>query len=266
MQIIYAVTSLSFAGLLLGLIVAAAAKYLTVEHESRIPLITGVLPGANCGGCGFVGCADYAAAIVNGGAPIGLCHVAGSAAAKSIADIMDTREEYTKPLRAVVLCCGVAQSAKVRYNYHGDADCVGANLLGGGPKACQFGCIGYKTCVKACPFNAIDIKDGVAVINENCTACGVCLSACPKKLIKLVPRDTEYTVKCVATHKGRELRDKCTAGCIACGICERSCPTGAMSINNNIAAINYEKCAKCGKCAEQCPTETVKGGKERFLP
>lgn len=258
MQILYAVVSLGGMGLAFGLLLAAASKYLSVKQDERIPLIIEKLPNANCGGCGFAGCSAYAAAVVNGEAPVTGCPVGGAKAAEEIAKIMGVTAGASKPMKAVVLCCGKTGDTAIKYQYDGLEDCAAANRLGGGQKACQYSCLGYGNCVKACAFDAIHVENGIAVVNEKCVACGKCVEACPKNLIQLVPKDADFAVICSSKDKGAAMKEKCTVGCIGCGICAKNCPADAITMQDNLAVIDYEKCVGCGICAEKCPKKVIR--------
>lgn len=258
MQILYAALILGGAGLLCGLLLALAAKYLAVEVDERVEKITELLPGANCGGCGYAGCAAYAAAVVAGEAAPDCCSAGGAKVVTGIAEIMGVEATAKQPMLATVLCHGTSNAAALRYEYEGIDDCYAAARLGGGPKACAYACLGFGSCEKACPFGAIAVDNGVAKVdNEKCTGCGACVAACPKKVIALVPASVKYYVGCSSKDKGAAMKDKCTAGCIGCRICEKNCPSEAISVKDNLAVIDYEKCTGCGICAEKCPKKII---------
>jgi ferredoxin len=133
-----------------------------------------------------------------------------------------------------------------------------AFVPGGGPKTCSSGCLGYGTCVTLCPFDAIEIIDGVAVINpDSCKACGKCVDGCPKHLISLKPYSAQAAVSCVSSDKGPVTMKACDVGCIGCGLCAKVCPSGAIKVDNFHASIDYEKCTSCGKCQEKCPKHSI---------
>ena len=127
-------------------------------------------------------------------------------------------------------------------------------MQAGGPKGCNYGCLGEGTCVKACPFDAIHIVNGVAVVDkEACKACGKCVAACPKHLIEIVPYDQKHLVQCSSKDKGKDVMSVCSVGCIGCKMCEKICKFDAVKVENNIAHIDPEKCIGCGACAAKCP-------------
>lgn len=258
-EILFPALAIGAVGLVLGSLLAVAAKAFHVEVDERIEKITGCLSGANCGGCGYAGCSAYAAAIVNDGAPITACAAGGQAAADSIAAIMGMEAEKVEPVRAVVRCAGTTDKAVDRYDYYGIADCVTASKLqGGGHKACNFGCLGYGSCQDACSEGGISIVDGIASIDgASCIGCGSCVKVCPKGIIELVPKKHKIYVKCSSCDKAPAMRQKCAVGCIGCRICEKNCPAGAVTVTENHASIDYSKCTACGLCAEKCPKHII---------
>ncbi len=245
-------------GLVFGALLAIAAKIFAVEKDERIPQIEKCLPGANCGGCGFAGCSAAAEAIVEGKAPVNCCPVGGSEVAQKIAEIMGVKPEKIERMTAFVMCSG-GDMAKNKYENNQNIDCHTANRLSGGMKMCSFGCLGFGSCVKKCKFGAISVKDGVAVVDrEKCTNCGACMAECPRKIIKRVPYSAKTVVACNSKDKGKDTRLACDAGCIGCGICAKNCEAQAITLENNLASINYAKCTGCGVCVEKCPRKIIK--------
>ncbi|MBQ3115180.1 MAG: RnfABCDGE type electron transport complex subunit B [Clostridia bacterium] len=261
MIILYAGITLGGIGLLCGLLLAVASKYLTVEVDERIEQINELLPGANCGGCGYAGCGAYATAVVEGNAPVDACVVCGNEVIKKISELIGVKAQGKEHKVAKVLCFGTTECAKNRYIYEGICDCDAAARLGGGFKACAYGCLGLGNCAKICPFDAIAIEDGVANVNpDKCTGCGKCTAVCPKNVIVLIPKTAKYYVSCASKNKGAEMKDKCSSGCIGCKICEKNCSAGAILVENNLAEIDYDKCTNCGLCAEKCPKKIIRKG------
>lgn len=258
-EIITAFGWFALIALVLGIILAAASKIFFVKTDERIPLIKDSLPGANCGGCGFAGCEALAQAIVKGEAPVDACNACSDDAVKAISEIMGVAPDPNKVrLRAQVMCSGTHDLAKKKYIYEGVSDCVAANRLAGGDKLCPNGCVGLGTCVAACKFGAIKVVNGVATVEyEKCRACGACVASCPKKLIRLVPASTPHWVGCMSADKGAVTRTYCDIGCIGCKICEKNCEAGAITVNGNVAEIDYSKCTGCGKCEEVCPRKII---------
>lgn len=247
-------------GLCVGLILGLADKKFKVEVDERETLVRSMLPGNNCGGCGYPGCDGLAAAIVAGTAPVNACPVGGAPVAENIAGVMGVEAEQGERMTAFVKCAGTCDKTKRWYNYYGINDCRQASLLAGkGEKACDYGCLGYGSCVKACKFDAIHVVDGVAVVDkEKCVSCGACAAACPKHIIEVVPAKAKHLVQCNSNYKGKDVKAVCSVGCIGCGICAKQCETGAITLENNLAHIDYEKCTGCGKCAEKCPVKIIK--------
>lgn len=242
----------------LGVALSFAAKYLKVKEDPRIEEIAENLPSANCGGCGYAGCAAMAEAVARGEAKPSKCAVASPEAIQKISEIMGIEVEHAVRMRAQVMCSGTSDLAKLKYEYEGVNDCIAATKLMGGHKLCPNGCMGYGTCVEACKFDALKIINGVAAVDyHKCQACGACVDACPKHLIQLVPFDAEYWVGCKCTEKGANTKSWCEVGCIGCKICEKNCPSGAITVVDNLARIEYEKCTNCGKCAEVCPRHII---------
>lgn len=246
-------------GLLLGLFLGAADKKFKVEVDEKEMAVREELPGNNCGGCGFAGCDALAKAIASGEAKPDACPVGGAPVAEKIAAIMGEEVGETKHMVAFVKCSGDCNNVKVNYDYYGADDCeMLAFVPSGGPKSCNYGCLGFGTCVKVCPFDAIHVVDGIAVVDrEKCKACGKCVAHCPKHLIELVPYEMEHLVKCASQDKGKQTMQNCQAGCIGCKKCERACPTDAVTVTNNVAHVDTEKCANCGVCALECPRKII---------
>lgn len=247
-------------GALMGLLLATATKLFRVKRDERAVAISEILPGANCGGCGYAGCAALAEAIARGEAKISACTVGGDAVATSIAEVMGVDAESAVKQRAFVSCAGCDGVAAKNYIYEGVRDCAAAASLGGGGRTCSAGCVGLGTCAARCPFGAISVLDGVAHVDASkCVGCGVCVSHCPRNLIKLIPAGEDtVAVTCSNTDSGRAVRSFCEVGCIACKLCVRVCEAQAVTVEGNLARIDFEKCTRCGKCAEKCPRGVIK--------
>ncbi len=241
-----------------GVVLTFASKKFAVEVDPRVTDIRGHLPGANCGGCGYAGCDAFADAIVKGEAPITACPVGGAEMVNQLAQVMGVTADVTEKHVARVVCCGDKNSAKEKYEYQGIHDCKAAELLAGGSKSCKYGCTGLGTCVKACPFDAIHVVNGVALVDEKkCTACKKCIEVCPKNVIELVPISKQVRVLCKNVEKGKAVNEVCKTGCISCQKCVKTCKFDAIIFENNIAKVDYSKCTNCMMCAEACPTKTI---------
>ncbi len=244
--------------LVLGAFLAIASVLFEVKKDERIEKIEKLLPGANCGGCGEAGCMAFAKAIVEGKS-FTLCNSISPSSADEISEILGIAKEVIIPQKAVVMCQGNHESSKEKYKYEGISDCVAAMRVSGGPLECAYGCIGLGSCQKVCTQNAIQIKDGLASVNEKlCLGCGACKEVCPKGVIEIIPKKQEIFVKCKNRDKGSEVRKYCSVGCISCKICEKNCPAGAISVDG-VAKIEYDKCTECGACTEKCPKGIIAG-------
>ena len=267
--IILAIAILGGLGLVFGLILAAASKVFYVETDPRLDKLNECLPGANCGGCGYPGCGGYAEAVLNGEAPIGKCASGGNECAQAMAAIMGVKAEAVTRKVALVRCSGARQydkdgnltrGAKLKANYEGFKDCLAASRVGGhGPLACKYGCLGFGTCTKACKYGAISVQNGVAVVDEDlCVGCMACANVCPRGLIVPVEPGRNVVIACNSMAKGAVTTRGCTVGCIGCGLCKKICPKGAITVEKNLAVIDYSKCDNCGLCATVCPKKLIK--------
>ena len=228
--IIIAAAIVGGTGLFIGVFLGFAGKKFAVEVDEREEAITGVLPGNNCGGCGYAGCSGLAAAIVKGEAEVGGCPVGGAPVAAKIAAIMGQEAGEQVRQVAFVKCAGTCGKAQQEYEYHGIHDCVMVNMMqDGGPKACNYGCLGE----------------------------GSCVAACPKRLIELVPYEQKHLVQCSSRDKGKDVMKACSVGCIGCKMCEKVCEFDAVKVIDNIAHIDPEKCTNCGACAAKCPKKII---------
>ena len=256
--ILWAVIWFVILGAVFGVLLAIASIIFKVKTDPKEEEIISVLPGANCGGCGYAGCAGLAAAIAKGNAPANACNAGGDEVAEKIAEIMGVSADKSNRKRAQVMCSGCTGDADIKYEYHGVRDCFAASALIGGIKECPNGCIGFGSCVQACKFDAIKLINGVAAVDyRKCTGCGACVEACPKHLIYLIPYDAEHWVGCRNAAPGKLTRTYCKIGCIACKICEKNCPEEAIKVINNTAIIDYDKCTNCGNCVEKCPRHII---------
>ena len=257
-NIIAAVCVVGGTGLVFGLLLAFASHVFAVEVDERTENILEVLPGANCGSCGYAGCSAFADAVTNGGAPVNGCTVGKAPVAEKIAEIMGTEAGEVADVVARVMCGGDCASAVYKYDYEGIDDCWAAARFAGGLKQCASGCLGLGHCVSVCQFDAISVVDGVAIVDaEKCQACGMCVKSCPKNLIQLIPRDNRHWVLCSNPEMGKYVNHYCKKGCIGCKLCEKACHFDAIHVVNNHAIIDYDKCKNCGLCAKKCPRGVI---------
>jgi Na+-translocating ferredoxin:NAD+ oxidoreductase RNF subunit RnfB len=265
MPILYAVLAMAGLGMVMSAVLGLAAKIFYVYVDPRVDQIADTLPGANCGGCGYAGCNDFAEAVVEGGATPGQCVACGKESIKTICSILGVSAEEKERKVARIFCRGTHQSASREFSYRGIADCRAAELVSGGEKSCQYGCLGLGTCVENCPFGAMAMgEDGLPIVFEDlCTACGQCAKICPRDIPRLVPASQPVVVFCGSHESGKVVKELCSAGCIGCGKCKKVCPEGAISINKFLAVVDPEKCTGCGLCLEECPTGIIRKARER---
>lgn len=257
--LIYPALVMGGLGLIFGALLAFASKKFFVETDPRQADIRAVLPGANCGGCGFPGCDGFAEAVVAGKAKVTGCAAGGSVLAEQIAAILGVEAEKEEPKIAFLKCKGSLDKTVKNCVYYGVEDCREASIIPGkGPTACAFGCMGLGTCVRVCPFGAMSIANGLAVVDQaKCVGCGACVNQCPRNVLVLVPRKAKVQVSCNSPLKGPDVKKSCSAGCIGCGICAKSCPVQAIEMKGALAWIDPEKCINCGLCATKCPTKNI---------
>lgn len=255
--IIYSVAVLGALGALFGFILAVAAKKFAVQRDPLHEAITGVLPGANCGACGYPGCPAYASAILSG-APTNKCIPGGDSTAAEIAAVLGIEAEDVIEMVAFVRCSGGNKSER-KYDYSGIEDCAAAmSMSGGGQVTCPNGCLGYGSCVKVCDYDAMQIVDGAAKVDRDlCKGCMKCVTACPKGIIEMVPLTAQVKIPCSSQDKGSQVRKYCQVGCIACKLCEKNCPHDAVKVIDNHAVIDYDKCQNCGICVTKCPRKLI---------
>lgn len=246
---------------LLGFLLGLFKKVFFVAVDERVTKIREVLPGANCGGCGYPGCDGCAAAIVAGEAPANACTAGGADVAGKIGEILGVSVSVT-PMVTVLACQGTKDCAAPRGKYNGIKNCRSAMLTVNGTKMCSFGCIGFGDCVEACPFGAVKMgADGIPSVDySKCTGCGACAKACPRGLFKLLPADLKGAVPlCVNKSENKPMiRKNCTNGCMKCGKCVRECKQQAIALVNGIPTVDYTKCNACGECVTNCMDHVFK--------
>lgn len=262
--ILTAILVLGITGLVLGIVLFVIARKFKVEEDPRVGQIAELLPGANCGGCGFPGCSAFAEACVKRDSMEGMkCSVCKSEVMQQIAAITGHAVEAGVEKIAVVRCSGSCENRPRLRTYDGAGSCAVAAMMNGGTTGCFFGCLGCGDCVSACKFDAIHMNPETGlpeVDQEKCTACGACAKACPRGIIELRNRnklDRRVYVSCVNRDKGPVAKKACNAACIGCGKCVKACPFEAITLENNLAYIDFEKCRLCRKCVDECPQHTI---------
>ena len=262
--VLITIITLSALGALAAVILYFVAQKFKVYEDPRIDQVEEVLPAANCGGCGYPGCRAFAEAMVTSDDISKLyCPVGGSEVMAEAARIVGKAVAEAAPQLAVVRCNGTCENRPRTNKYEGAENCTIAATLYGGETGCSYGCLGLGECVDACNFDAMymDPVTGLpVVIEENCVACGACVEACPKDIIELRnigPKSRRIYVSCVNKDKGGPARKACSVACIGCGKCEKVCAFDAITIKDNLAYIDYEKCKLCRKCVEVCPTDAI---------
>ncbi|NLT98339.1 MAG: RnfABCDGE type electron transport complex subunit B [Christensenellaceae bacterium] len=257
--ILWPLIALGGIGLVLGLGLAIASKIFEVKVDPKVEQVRELLPGANCGGCGFPGCDGFAKAVAAGEREAGACVALSCDNLAAIGALLGVDTTPSEPKVARVRCHGDSENCISKYTYTGIHDCRAAAMLAGGPSACAFGCVGLLTCGKACPFGAIYLSDkGIAAVDESlCTGCGRCEAICPKHVITVMPKSRRVFVACRTNEKGKAAAAICKAGCIACGLCAKKCPEGAITMKDNLPVIDYEKCTGCGVCVSVCPKGSI---------
>ena len=263
--LLYTILTLCALGILSAVILYVVAQKFRVEEDPRIDEVEKMLPGANCGGCGFAGCRGMADALVKQDDISSLfCPVGGGDTMKAVAAYLGKAAPEKEPQVATVRCGGTCEKRPRTNEYNGARSCAVASSLYIGETGCAFGCLGYGDCVAACTFGAITIDPatGLPVVDpDKCTACGACVKACPKKIIELRkkwPKNRAVYVSCVSKDKGAVVMKACKAGCIGCGKCEKVCAFGAITVENNLAYIDPQKCKLCRKCVNECPTGAIR--------
>lgn len=262
--IVASLITLGVIGLVAAIVLYFVAQKFKVEEDPRIDEVESVLPGANCGGCGFPGCHGFADACVKSPSLDGkLCPVGGQPVMSKIATILGMSVADAKPKVAVVRCNGSCANRPKKNLFDGAKSCRISNQLYAGETGCSFGCLGYGDCVDVCKFDAIKINPNTGlpeVDDDKCTACGACAKICPKRIIELRDKGVKNRrvfVSCVNKDKGAVARKACSAACIGCGLCAKNCPFNAIKVENNLAYIDFNLCRLCRKCVAVCPTGAI---------
>lgn len=248
-------------GLLLGFIISLASHFLSVPKEERIEQIEELLPGANCGACGFAGCAAYAEAIVLNGAPLTRCTSLNADGLQQIGEIMGQKvEAQAEPEKAFIACHAAPfDKEATQFLYGGLADCNSRALFYKGPKKCKYGCLGGGSCIEVCPVNAIyrNKRNRVVIDRKKCISCRKCLEVCPMNVIRMIPESANYAVACSHPGKGVQTKADCGVGCLGCSLCVKNSPEGGFFMDGFLAKIDYACSGDRAKAAEKCPVHCI---------
>ncbi len=252
---ILAIGATTILGVVLGGIIGIAAKVFAVDTDPRIEQVDDALPGANCGGCGFAGCADFAKSLVAGNSEANQCPVASDDDIQNILKVLGVTGE-TKEKMVAIVRCGGNDLVATKANYNGINDCKAAALISNGSKGCKSGCLGLGSCARACPFGAIEMKDGLAIVhNELCVGCEKCVASCPKDLIIMKPESAKVDVLCNSPAKGPAKKKVCSVSCIGCQKCVKAGEEGQMTMDGSVARVNYDNAPSAEAAIRSaCPT------------
>jgi len=251
--------TVAFMGLVCGVALALAAKFMAVKEDPRVVEAEEILPAANCGGCGYAGCADYAKAIVFSDAALNLCAPGGAEVVAELAGLMGVSAEAAEKKVAIVLCGGDSEKAPRKQMYNGVADCGAAHAVGGGDKKCSYGCLGYGSCARACPVGAIEITAAnLAYVHADiCIGCNACVKTCPRGLIRMIPEGTALHVMCGSKDKGPIVKKACQVGCIGCRLCVKHGGEG-FEMDGFLALRNYDRGVEDEETViEKCPGKCI---------
>ncbi|MBO7217531.1 MAG: RnfABCDGE type electron transport complex subunit B [Clostridia bacterium] len=257
--ILYSVITVVVIGLLCAIMLVVASTLFSVKGSEKADAIRAVLPGANCGACGYTGCDGYAKALADDPTvETNLCIPGGDGCAADIAEILGVPAKGVTEQVAVIHCNGSCDNTPHIAEFEGEMSCKSAKQAYGGPRACAYGCLGYGDCAEVCPYHAIRVINGVAVIDpKRCSGCGLCSKVCPNSIISITNALCTVHVQCSNKEKGATSRKQCKVSCIGCMKCQKTCPHDAITVENNLARINYDKCISCGLCEEVCPTGAI---------
>ena len=259
---IAAVASLTGLGIVAAYGLSLASKKFYVDVDPRLEVIEGILPGVNCGACGYPGCSGFAGGLLAGDAVPTACAPADEATVGKLAEFLGLEVGDIVRMVAVRRCGGGQGKAALQAIYEGVHDCRAAVLIGGGSKTCLYSCVGYGTCKSVCPFDAIQMsEDSLSIIDpEKCTGCNKCVVACPRDILTLESAEHQVHVRCSSNDSGARVKKVCQVGCTGCGICEKACPVNAIVLEDSLASIDPDTCVECGICSSNCPTGSISDG------
>lgn len=266
--ILIAIVIVGVIGLVCAGILTIASKIFFVPVDETFANLRAELPGANCGACGYAGCDDYAQALADDHSlSCTKCPVGGADVAAKLADVLGVEAGTADREVAVVMCNGDNNASKKLMDYDGLMTCAAASQFFGGVNQCRYGCLGYGDCEVSCEYNAIKVINGVAKVDrDNCVACGMCVKACPKGIIRISTAKNLNIVQCKSVEKGGVTRKACSNGCIGCKKCEKICKFDSVHVEDNLAFINPNTCKNCGMCEKECPTGAIINFRKKKAP
>lgn len=248
-------------GILFGVGLAFASKALAVIKDKLVEELEAALPGLNCGACGYAGCSSYAEAIAaKKEEELTLCAPGGEPSAVKIADLMGKEITFDSEKKvAQVFCRGSKEASTYKFEYNGVLDCNALYALYGGDKTCPYGCLGFGSCIKVCPVNAIkyDKKGLIFVEKDKCISCGKCIDICPTGVMQMLPLNADYYVACSSTDKAGKVRKYCKVGCTGCTLCNKKSPDGGFIIDNFLSRIDYSAKGDRKAAVEKCPPKCI---------
>lgn len=258
--VLVSIVILGGVGLVFSLMIAVANSKLKVWEDPRIDVVAGMLPGANCGACGFPGCRGFAEQAVAGAVKPSQCNVLDAPGAVAIAAYLGVDAGAAVKKVARVLCAGGSNVAVQKAEYRGTPTCNAAATVAGGGKGCSWGCLGYGDCAVSCTFGAITMSDdGLPIVDvDRCTACGDCVDACPKGLFTIMTTEQRLIVQCRSLLEGDEALALCSVACTACGKCALDAAPGVIAMRNGLAVVDYSYNELATQDAiRRCPTGAI---------
>ncbi|MEG0071091.1 MAG: RnfABCDGE type electron transport complex subunit B [Raoultibacter sp.] len=260
-SIIGTVAVIAGLGLTGAVLLLVVSKALGVKEDGRLAYLVGILPGVNCGSCGFAGCEAYAKALLEDGAAANACTVGGDVVSAEVAAFLGVEAQSPVARKAIVSCQGSSQHINPHFEFEGVQSCRVFSTLFFSSRSCPFGCLGFGDCVALCEFGAISITEDIASVDQAlCIGCGKCISVCPRGVISMHEQrgsDLISIVTCKNTMNPKQTREVCSIGCIGCQKCARACPVQAITVTDNLASINSRLCIGCGTCVDICPTGAI---------